>query len=224
MERRGITFETDAYVVGEHLIWGATARILEHLLERLERRTTARRRLALSAPRSSRSGAGRPAREARPDVRSERSAGRDAGQRPRPQAAERPSSASRTAPARRPRAATARPCRPPGRGGNDHPVEHAGARDAARAARPRRRRLGHAARCPREREQRVEQREAGEHQQDHVEVAEHLVRADRAEAVARRARRTLPCRPARCDCSAALPYCWIEARRRRARRWPRPPR
>jgi len=35
MERRGFTFETDAYVVGEHLIWGATARIIEHLLERL---------------------------------------------------------------------------------------------------------------------------------------------------------------------------------------------
>jgi 8-oxo-dGTP pyrophosphatase MutT (NUDIX family) len=39
IERRGITFETDAYVVDEHLIWGATARILAHLLERL--RTTA---------------------------------------------------------------------------------------------------------------------------------------------------------------------------------------
>jgi 8-oxo-dGTP pyrophosphatase MutT (NUDIX family) len=36
LERRGIAFETDAYVVGEHLIWGATARILEHLLERLQ--------------------------------------------------------------------------------------------------------------------------------------------------------------------------------------------
>jgi 8-oxo-dGTP pyrophosphatase MutT (NUDIX family) len=36
MERRGITFETDAYVVEEHLIWGATARILEHLLEALD--------------------------------------------------------------------------------------------------------------------------------------------------------------------------------------------
>ena len=36
MERRGITFETDAYVVDEHLIWGATARILEDLLERLQ--------------------------------------------------------------------------------------------------------------------------------------------------------------------------------------------
>ncbi|MGO8906698.1 MAG: NUDIX hydrolase [Solirubrobacteraceae bacterium] len=36
MERRGISFETDAYILGEHLIWGATARILEHLLERLD--------------------------------------------------------------------------------------------------------------------------------------------------------------------------------------------
>jgi 8-oxo-dGTP pyrophosphatase MutT (NUDIX family) len=35
MERRGIEFETDAYVVDGHLIWGATARILELLLERL---------------------------------------------------------------------------------------------------------------------------------------------------------------------------------------------
>lgn len=35
MERRGISFETDAYVVDDHLIWGATARILESLLERL---------------------------------------------------------------------------------------------------------------------------------------------------------------------------------------------
>jgi 8-oxo-dGTP pyrophosphatase MutT (NUDIX family) len=35
IERRGITFETDAYIVGEHLIWGATARIIAHLLERL---------------------------------------------------------------------------------------------------------------------------------------------------------------------------------------------
>ncbi|MBA3807421.1 MAG: CoA pyrophosphatase [Solirubrobacterales bacterium] len=35
MERRGFTFETDAFVVDEHLIWGATARIIENLLERL---------------------------------------------------------------------------------------------------------------------------------------------------------------------------------------------
>jgi 8-oxo-dGTP pyrophosphatase MutT (NUDIX family) len=35
LERRGLSFETDAYIVGEHLIWGATARILENLLVRL---------------------------------------------------------------------------------------------------------------------------------------------------------------------------------------------
>jgi 8-oxo-dGTP pyrophosphatase MutT (NUDIX family) len=33
--RRGIPFRTDVYVVGEHLIWGATARILGDLLDRL---------------------------------------------------------------------------------------------------------------------------------------------------------------------------------------------
>jgi 8-oxo-dGTP pyrophosphatase MutT (NUDIX family) len=36
LERRGFTFETDAYIVDEHLIWGATARIIENLLHRLE--------------------------------------------------------------------------------------------------------------------------------------------------------------------------------------------
>ena len=35
MTRRGFTFETDTYVVGDHLIWGATARILGDLLKRL---------------------------------------------------------------------------------------------------------------------------------------------------------------------------------------------
>ena len=35
MKRRGISFQTDAYIIGEHLIWGATARIIEDLLERL---------------------------------------------------------------------------------------------------------------------------------------------------------------------------------------------
>ena len=35
IERRGFTFETDTYVVEDHLIWGATARILGDLLERL---------------------------------------------------------------------------------------------------------------------------------------------------------------------------------------------
>ena len=34
IERRGFTFETDAYILDGHIIWGATARILEHLLER----------------------------------------------------------------------------------------------------------------------------------------------------------------------------------------------
>jgi 8-oxo-dGTP pyrophosphatase MutT (NUDIX family) len=36
--RRGVPFRTDVYVVGEHLIWGATARILGDLLDRIERR------------------------------------------------------------------------------------------------------------------------------------------------------------------------------------------
>jgi 8-oxo-dGTP pyrophosphatase MutT (NUDIX family) len=35
MTRRGFTFETDTYVVDDHLIWGATARILGDLLRRL---------------------------------------------------------------------------------------------------------------------------------------------------------------------------------------------
>ncbi|HEY1456988.1 MAG TPA: CoA pyrophosphatase [Solirubrobacteraceae bacterium] len=35
LQRRGITFQTDAYILGEHLIWGATARILENLLGRV---------------------------------------------------------------------------------------------------------------------------------------------------------------------------------------------
>jgi 8-oxo-dGTP pyrophosphatase MutT (NUDIX family) len=35
MTRRGFTFETDTYVVDDHLIWGATARILGDLLERV---------------------------------------------------------------------------------------------------------------------------------------------------------------------------------------------
>ena len=33
--RRGVPFRTDVYVVGDQLIWGATARILLDLLERL---------------------------------------------------------------------------------------------------------------------------------------------------------------------------------------------
>jgi 8-oxo-dGTP pyrophosphatase MutT (NUDIX family) len=35
MVRRGVPFRTDVYVVGDHLIWGATARILGDLLERV---------------------------------------------------------------------------------------------------------------------------------------------------------------------------------------------
>ena len=34
--RRGVPFRTDVYVVEDHLIWGATARIVADLLERLE--------------------------------------------------------------------------------------------------------------------------------------------------------------------------------------------
>ena len=34
--RRGVPFRTDTYVVGEHLIWGATARIVADLLDRVE--------------------------------------------------------------------------------------------------------------------------------------------------------------------------------------------
>jgi len=36
LERRGISFETDAYVLDGHLIWGATYRILADLLQRLQ--------------------------------------------------------------------------------------------------------------------------------------------------------------------------------------------
>ena len=35
MQRRGISFRTDAYLVDGQLIWGATARILDELLQRL---------------------------------------------------------------------------------------------------------------------------------------------------------------------------------------------
>ena len=34
--RRGLPVRTDTYVVDEHLIWGATARILADLLDRLD--------------------------------------------------------------------------------------------------------------------------------------------------------------------------------------------
>jgi 8-oxo-dGTP pyrophosphatase MutT (NUDIX family) len=35
ISRRGVPIRTDTYVVGDHLIWGATARILTDLLERV---------------------------------------------------------------------------------------------------------------------------------------------------------------------------------------------
>lgn len=35
MVRRGVAFRTDVYEVGEHMVWGATARILNDLLRRL---------------------------------------------------------------------------------------------------------------------------------------------------------------------------------------------
>lgn len=34
--RRGVAIHTDTYLVGEHLIWGATARIVADLLERID--------------------------------------------------------------------------------------------------------------------------------------------------------------------------------------------
>jgi 8-oxo-dGTP pyrophosphatase MutT (NUDIX family) len=36
MIRRGVPFRTDTYVVGDHLVWGATARMLGDLFERLD--------------------------------------------------------------------------------------------------------------------------------------------------------------------------------------------
>jgi 8-oxo-dGTP pyrophosphatase MutT (NUDIX family) len=37
MLRRGVPFRTDTYVVGDHLVWGATARMLADLFERMDR-------------------------------------------------------------------------------------------------------------------------------------------------------------------------------------------
>jgi 8-oxo-dGTP pyrophosphatase MutT (NUDIX family) len=34
--RRGVPFRTDTYLVGDHLVWGATARILADLFDRIE--------------------------------------------------------------------------------------------------------------------------------------------------------------------------------------------
>ena len=36
ISRRGVSFRTDAYVAGESFVWGATARILADLFERLD--------------------------------------------------------------------------------------------------------------------------------------------------------------------------------------------
>lgn len=47
LRRRGVPIRTDTYVVGEDLIWGATARILADLLERTE---ALRTRLRAQAP------------------------------------------------------------------------------------------------------------------------------------------------------------------------------
>lgn len=38
LTRRGVPFRTDTYLVGDHLVWGATARMLADLFERLDRR------------------------------------------------------------------------------------------------------------------------------------------------------------------------------------------
>jgi hypothetical protein len=37
LTRRGVPFRTDTYVVGDHLVWGATARMLADLFDRLDR-------------------------------------------------------------------------------------------------------------------------------------------------------------------------------------------
>jgi 8-oxo-dGTP pyrophosphatase MutT (NUDIX family) len=59
LERRGISFETDAYVVREHLIWGATARILENLLDQLRTGGSDGRGPRLAVPPGSSRGAPR---------------------------------------------------------------------------------------------------------------------------------------------------------------------
>jgi 8-oxo-dGTP pyrophosphatase MutT (NUDIX family) len=50
IERRGISFQTDAYLLDGHVIWGATARIIEHLLERLDVSTKGTPRLSTAGP------------------------------------------------------------------------------------------------------------------------------------------------------------------------------
>ena len=56
LERRGISFETDVYVVDDNIIWGATARILEQLLERLRTATSSDGRALELRTASSRPG------------------------------------------------------------------------------------------------------------------------------------------------------------------------
>jgi 8-oxo-dGTP pyrophosphatase MutT (NUDIX family) len=36
LQRHGVTFQTDAFIVDGNVIWGATARIVENLLERID--------------------------------------------------------------------------------------------------------------------------------------------------------------------------------------------
>jgi 8-oxo-dGTP pyrophosphatase MutT (NUDIX family) len=49
IERRGFTFEVDAYILDGNLIWGATFRILENLLEQLQAGAFGDARLRLPA-------------------------------------------------------------------------------------------------------------------------------------------------------------------------------
>ena len=49
LERRGITFTTDAFVLDGNIIWGATARIIEDLLQRLQQDGPDASGLALAA-------------------------------------------------------------------------------------------------------------------------------------------------------------------------------
>jgi 8-oxo-dGTP pyrophosphatase MutT (NUDIX family) len=48
IERRGFSFEIDAYILDGHLIWGATFRIIENLLERMQADAFEDARLQLS--------------------------------------------------------------------------------------------------------------------------------------------------------------------------------
>ena len=50
IERRGISFQTAAYLLDGHVIWGATARIIEHLLERIDESTPGALRLRTADP------------------------------------------------------------------------------------------------------------------------------------------------------------------------------